>query len=224
MFDQNDLFKIFILQLINDPPNGGILIIPVNFWSSSRASDVSLRKTFLELFCIIRVNIFEEAVFEDGAVCAIEFVNAAPIVNIHFNFYPGGDERVFVFDKSTNYTIGWDIISLSKQPSLFKTTRLLNGATPPNTYITLKTLDNISLYWSDKPYYGKNTSRTFASLTIEPPIDEARQRLLIEQFNEFVSLNRAKYKGLWLSNYREGARKRMGFAMAYSIISHLLSN
>jgi len=61
-------------------------------------------------------------------------------------------------------------------------------------------------------------------LHIEPAIDEDRQKLLLEEFNEFVSLNRVKYKSLWLSNYREGARKRMGFDMMYSIVAFLLED
>jgi len=223
-FGQNDLFKIFIMQICSDPPNGGILLLPVSFWSSTRSKDIELRTAFLKLFLINRVNIYEEALFEDGALSAVSFSLSQTVVNIPFYFFPNGGQRVFVFDPSTNYTIGWEIIQLSKQSFPFTVTRVIKGKTTPNTNLKLKTLDNIILSWSDEPYYGKETSRAFASLCIEPPIDTTRQKLLIEQFNAFVSLNRAKYKSLWLSNYREGARKRMGFELAYSIIKYLLNS
>ena len=225
-FGQNDLFKIFITQICNDPPDGGILILPVNFWSSCRDADIVLRKLFLSLFNVSKVNIFEEAVFQDTscAVCSVQFSNTAPVVNIPFHFYPGGEERVFIFHNDNNYTVGWDIISLMDKSYDHIVTRAVSRHSQPNTSLKFRALDDISLEWTDKPYYGKHTSRTFASLNIEPAIDEERQRLLLKQFNEFVSLNRAKYNSLWLSNYREGARKRMGFVMCYSIIRFLLKN
>lgn len=225
-FGQNDLFKIFIQQICTDIPDGGILIIPVNFWSSCREPDIELRKNFLRLFNVSRVNVFEEAVFDDTscAVCAIQFTNSKPCINIPFYFFPDGEQRVFIFHGDTNYTIGWDIISLMNKTYTHSVSRVLEGGNAPNTFIKFRALDDISLEKTDTPYYGKKTSRTFASLNIVPAINQERQIRLIKQFNDYVSLHRAKYRSLWLSNYREGARKRMGFEMCYSIISHLLED
>ena len=222
-FGQNDLFKIFIKQLCNDPPNGGIIIIPVNFWSSSRKNDVALRRNFLKRFKVQCVNIFEESVFDDTScsVCSFAF-ERGDTDKILFHFYPDDEERVFIFDKDNNFTIAWNIISLTSRSYSHKVTRVVKGDEPPNTNITFRALDNISLEWTDEVYYGKKTSRTFASINIVPGISPERQKILINEFNDYVSVNRAKYKSLWLSNYREGARKRMGFDLAYSIISYLL--
>jgi len=223
-FGLNDLFKIFITQICNDPPIGGVLILPVNFWSSSRDPDVELRKEFLSIFRVLKVNIFEEAVFQDTscAVSSVQFTHDTPTINISFRFFPDDEERVFLFSPSNHYTIGWDIISIMDHKYGHVVTRAVVKGKKPNTQLMFRALDNISLEWTDKPYYGKKTSRTFASLNIEPQITKKRQKELLKQFNEFVSLNRAKYKSLWLSNYREGARKRMGFEMCYSIVGYLL--
>ena len=35
-YDVNDLYKCFIKNLIDDPPDGGIIIIPLNFMCSIR--------------------------------------------------------------------------------------------------------------------------------------------------------------------------------------------
>ena len=48
----NDLYKCFIINLISSKPLGGILIIPLNFWSSIRKSDIQLREQFLNNFDI----------------------------------------------------------------------------------------------------------------------------------------------------------------------------
>ena len=47
-YDVNDLYKCHIKEIIINNPNGGILIIPLNFWSSIRKNDIELRKDFLE--------------------------------------------------------------------------------------------------------------------------------------------------------------------------------
>jgi len=222
LFGQNNLYKIFLVQLCNDPPIGGILILPVGFWSSSNRHDIELRSTFLTTFCVSRVNIYEEALFEDGALSAVAFFYSRPVSLINFSFLPNGGEQGFILDESTNWTIGWDVIRLSTLRFKHAVTRVIQGGPAPNTHLKLKTLDEITMECSDVTYYGKKTSRTFASIRIVPAIDQDRQKLLIKQFNEFVSRQTDKYRNMWLSNYSAGARKRIGFELAYSIIAHLL--
>jgi site-specific DNA-adenine methylase len=47
-YNTNDLYKCFIKQILSDVCNGGIIIIPLNFWCSIRKADIDLRKEFLE--------------------------------------------------------------------------------------------------------------------------------------------------------------------------------
>ena len=74
-YNCNDLYKCFITNLIENTCNGGIIIIPLNFLSSIRKTDIELRKKFLQKYCIEIVNIFEEQVFDDTtyAVCSMYF-------------------------------------------------------------------------------------------------------------------------------------------------------
>ena len=128
----------------------------------------------------------------------------------------------FNFNETNEYTIGNEIIQLTKQVFRHKVSRVLIGDSKPNTNIKLKALDNIHLSLDEPIFYGKNTSRTFASLHIEPSITTDQQQQLVQQFNEFIETNRLNYHSLWLSNYREGKRKRIPFGLAYVIISYLL--
>ena len=89
-YDVNDLYKCFIKELISNVSAGGIIIIPLNFWSSIRNNDIELRKIFLEKYNIIRLNIFEERVFDDTSytVCSFQFKpkkNKDDINNIIYN-------------------------------------------------------------------------------------------------------------------------------------------
>jgi hypothetical protein len=59
-YGTNDYYKCFLKDLIDQKPIGGIIILPLNFFSSMRKMDIELRKQFLHIFDILRVNVFEE--------------------------------------------------------------------------------------------------------------------------------------------------------------------
>ena len=63
-YDVNDLYKCFIINIINDNCQGGIIIIPLNFICSVRKNDVDIRKRFLDIYNMEHINIFEESVFD----------------------------------------------------------------------------------------------------------------------------------------------------------------
>lgn len=101
--------------------------------------------------------------------------------------------------------------------------------------ILLKCIDDninsqIGLSISKTPYIDKTnnlTCRTYATLIIEPYIDDNKQLELVNKFNKFLSNYRNKYNSLFLTNYRESkdiARKRISFELAYNIIIHILEN
>jgi hypothetical protein len=79
-YDVGDLYKCFIKELLTNQCVGGILIIPLNFWSSIRKNDVGLRRDFLRVYSIVHMNIFEEQVFDDTTttVCAFQFRRGQP--------------------------------------------------------------------------------------------------------------------------------------------------
>ena len=89
-------------------------------------------------------------------------------------------------------------------------------------------VNTICLTYDSKPYYGINTSRSYATLNIDPIIDIETQKKLIFKFNDFLNFNRLKYSSLFLSNYREGKngflRKRISFNLVYNLCSYLLEN
>lgn len=74
-YGTNDLYKCFIVNLIENICLGGVIIIPLNFWCSIRASDIQLRKEFLQVYEVLLINVFEEKVFHDTTytICAVQF-------------------------------------------------------------------------------------------------------------------------------------------------------
>ena len=107
-----------------------------------------------------------------------------------------------------------------------------------NTRLELKCIDDsrqskLGLYFKEhyEELYIDETenlsARAYAGLIIEPAITNDQQRLLVQNFNDFISENRKKYHSLFLTNYRESkngfARKRISMSHGYEIINYLLS-
>ena len=131
LFDKyqvNDLYKCFIKEIINSDPIGGILIIPLNFWSSIRKNDIELRKLFLNKYKIVHLNIFEEQVFEDTTytTCSFQFKLKKDDItdnNLNITIHPSKINIRTVLNESNNYIIGGNIYNLTPS-SKYKISRI----------------------------------------------------------------------------------------------------
>ena len=208
MFDKNDvndLYKCHIKDILTNNPIGGIIIIPLNFFCSIRNMDIKLRKQFLNTFIITHLNIFEEQVFDDTTytVCSFQY-EFKPNSNssIPITIYPSNKSLIFSLNEDNNYTIGCEIYNIENNPD-YKITRLLENETP-NTNLLLKAIDDnekskikLEYVFDDKIYYGKISSRTYATLTINPKISDSIQKKIAKDFNEYLEDNRNKYNSLF---------------------------
>jgi hypothetical protein len=236
MFDKygvNDLYKCHIIDLLTNNPIGGIIIIPLNFFCSIRNMDIDLRKKFLNTYVINQLNIFEEQVFNDTTytVCSFQYEykpNSNQLIPI--TIYPNKKKLNFLLNEDNNYTIGGEIYNIEENKD-YKITRLLEKEIP-NTNLVLKAIDDnekskIKLNYvpDNEIYYGKISSRTYATLTILPKINDRLQKKIAIKFNKYLNELREKYHSLFLTNYRESkkiARKRISFDLVYKIVGMLL--
>jgi hypothetical protein len=245
-YEVNDLYKCVIKNILTNVCLGGILIIPLNFWSSIRIADINLRKEFLKKYDIILLNIFEEQVFDDTSytICSFQFKirsnidNDTDIVsNLNIVIYPSKTNMIATLNDSNNFMIGGDIYNL-KLKNVYKVTRLTSkNKTKSNTNILVKCIDDnsnnligLSLV-EDKDIYIDNTpnytARSYATLIIEPKIEKNKQEQLTSKFNKYLKGHRTKYNSLFLTNYRESkdiARKRISFDLVYAITKYILEN
>lgn len=229
----NDLYKCHIKDILTNHPIGGIIIIPLNFFCSIRKMDIELRKNFLNTFIIKQLNIFEEQVFDDTSytVCSFQYEYKPNSNNIMpITIYPKKKNMYFLLNEKNNYTIGGEIYNIKLNPK-YKISRLLENEMP-NTHLLLKAIDDdeyskIKLeYTPDKVYYGKISSRTYATLTIIPKINIDIQKKIAIEFNHYLNEKRERYNSLFLTNYRESkkiARKRISFELVYKIVGMLLT-
>ena len=241
-YDVNDLYKCVIKDILTNICLGGIFIIPLNFWSSIRLADIELRKTFLEKYDVILLNIFEETVFDDTTytICSFQFElkkNNNNSNKLNIVVYPSKTIIKTELNDNNNFMIGGDIYNL-KLKNTYKITRLTKkNKAKSNTNILVKCIDDniksqIGLsFVDDKDIYiddtPNQTARTYATLIIEPKIEKDKQKQLITKFNKYLEEHRKKYNSLFLTNYRESkdiARKRISFDLVYSICEYILDN
>lgn len=240
-YNVNDLYKCVIKDISKNICQGGILIVPLNFWSSIRIADIELRKDFLHSYRIVLLNIFEERVFEDTSytICSFQFEPKKDDSSSDLNIivYPSKTIIKTTLNESNNYMVGGGIYNV-KLKNIYKITRLTKkNKEQLNTNILVKCIDDntnnqicLSIV-KDNDIFIDNTpnltSRTYATLVIEPSIDNAKQRQLVIKFNKYLDNHRKTYKSLFLANYRESkdiARKRISFDLVYSITGYILEN
>jgi hypothetical protein len=229
-FGVDDLFKAALLKICQWQPRGGIVIVPLNFFCSE---DDRTRLEFLSNFRILQVEVFEDRAFDDidYTVCAFSFIRhrSTDEQTVPFRFNPSGKVFDMVLKHQHGYRPGSMWFQLLKTPTSVnaKVSRLQLGGDPKGSRLFLRALDTgsddgqISLTMAD-PFFGKNTDRSFATIVIEPPISEARQKQLCADFNDTLSVFRNKYNSLFLNTYRNNMRKRMSFDDAYKLIKLLL--
>jgi len=234
-YKQNELYKCFIQTIIDDPAEGGIIIIPLNFISSIRKNDINLRKKFINTYHIQKINIFQEKVFQDTSytICSILFIKRKNKNNISsICIYPSSQKIEVSLEKSNNFTIGGEIYNLPKQTE-YTISRLLKDD-EKNTNILVKCIDDseknkiqMNVVDDDKIYIDdtpKRSARSYATLKITPELSTQQQEELCKKFNQYLSEMRKKYHSLFLTNYRENNRKRISFDLVYSIVGYLLTN
>jgi len=245
-YDENDLYKCFLRELLSNKCLGGILILPLNFWCSIRANDILLRCSFLKVYEIQLLNIFEETVFEDTnyTICSFQFILRTDVLlhdkrehvnNIKINIYPNPTQIEACIHMNNSYLIGGDIYHLPLSTTHVVSRLTTKNQTKQHTNIFVKCIDDneqkqiACSIVSDHDIYIDTTpnltARSFATLVIDPPISLNCQRNVVEKFNSLLREHRKKYHSLFLVNYRESkdiARKRISFDLVYRIISHIL--
>ncbi|MDU5082842.1 Eco57I restriction-modification methylase domain-containing protein [uncultured Tissierella sp.] len=225
----DDLYKASIKTMLE--AEGGILIIPLNFFN---ASDKEFRKVFLSKFEVQKLKVFEKQIFDDTPlpVCAFSFIkkeNTEQTLNTIF--LPKGKEQKFKIKLEEGYTIGSEIFNLEQ--SNIKIKRLTNTKERPAlSYLHIKCIDSgteegkVQMFWDREKYYGDENRKSYITVSFDQHIPIKYQKALVIDFNKKLNSYRKKYNSMFLSNFkacgRDMIRKRISYTLIYTIISNVL--
>lgn len=226
----DDLYKITIKTILG--AEGGILIIPTNFFTDERTHGI--RTEFMERFLVEEINIYTTPAFETTtySVSAFSFRKAEEKIseqNLKVNIFPENKKVSFLVKKEFGFRLAGDFFSeIEKTQPIFS--RLLKDReVPEGKYITnikLYALDSrtsrIRLEYTEEHYYGISTDRVYATLVSNKFLSEKEQKELVDKFNQILNSKRDEYFNLILTNYRDYNRKRIGFDFAYKLCSNIL--
>lgn len=226
LYKVDDLYKAAILSILES--EGGILIIPTNFFVDERTGLV--RKEFFKHFKILEVNIFTEPVFKTTtySVCSFAFVKKEKSdlpQSFTINIKPKEERINITVYPEYDYRIAGEFYgSISKVSNIFG--RLVGKESKDYiTNIKLYALDTrnerIRLEFEPNHYEGKNTDRVYATLTCKDKLTEGQEKKLIQEFNLQLENFRKQYCDLSMTNYRDYNRKRISFTFCYQLLSKI---
>lgn len=226
-YNLDDLYKIAMHTAIN--AEGGILIIPTNFFSDNNSKDI--RKEFLDQFYICELNIFTTPIFESTtySICAFAFLKQnTPIKeqSVLTHIYPQNTNITLKLYQNYNYRIGGEIFDeINTITPIFTRLQQNREYTGYLTNIYLTGLDTrtelFHLSYNEIPFYGKTTDRIYATLISTYNFTSDEQKLLIETFNKEIKDFRNKYGNLVFTNYRDYNRKRIEFDFVYRYLTKI---
>lgn len=219
----DDLYKISIKTMLD--AEGGILIIPTNFFADERS--IEIRQQFLSIFQILQLNIFTVPVFNTTtySVCSFAFQrknNTEQEIPVEIN--PEKINITIKLDSKYNYRLAGEFYEPLESADI-KFGRLMEKENPNEytTHIKLYAIDTrtspIRVEYDETPFYGKNTDRTYATLTCKIELTKEQELTLIDEFNLRLNNFRKKYNNLSMTNYRDYNRKRIGFTFVYQLMS-----
>lgn len=165
---------------------GGIIIIPTNFFADERSGVI--RSLFLNQFRILKMNVFTHPVFTSTAysVCCFAFCRKNNITEqqtFSITIEPNHETFSMSIEPQYDYRFaGKYYDDIEQVKPLFSR---LTTETPTNyiTSIRLYAIDTrntpIHMEYDEKPFYGKSTDRTYATLTSKMLLNEEQQKALL---------------------------------------------
>lgn len=222
LYETDDLYKAALKTIIATGEKG-IIILPSAFWFNERSA--AIRKEFLEAFNVPEVMVFNKQMFEDTTytVCSFYF-EKGPSAATQFTIVGNNPATTtLTFSPENNYSIAEDVEQqLLKAP--FKIGRYTKLEQKP-TNIYLRCIDSSRRIGVElkEPYLGKSSDRAFLTFTTEVELTTEQEVAIVNMFNDELERLRLIYSDAFLSNYRNGGRKRISFTFAYKLFGHCLT-
>ena len=239
-----DLYQIFIQQLIDKPIIGGFIIIPSNFIFGIKTKPQYNK--FISIYNINVLNIFEKKVFEHTtqSVVSIQFTNKNENINsFKCTLFRNGFDSNRCDDCNVEYTNNDNKnneINITQDKFDFITKFNFNRYYNCSSKISVKRYYNIDnkvyhptnivislLDYNMKAYFDNNkedkqTDRAFMRIRLNTKLTTEQENSIFRTFNNELIKLRNMTNSLVLTSYREFDRKRLKFEEVYVMIRYVI--
>lgn len=238
MTDIQDLYQIFIKQLINKSNliNGGCVIIPSNFMFGNQSRN--LRNQFLSVFDIVNLSIFERQMFDytTQSVITLTFIrkdlnhpheHEQPLVKLYTTnevktISPEDFTYILNFDFQNEFRVsGGNSVIIKRNYNINAEAKMFVSG------IKVSLLDpKIEAYidTNNKDVQDKETDRAYMRLCFDKQFDLEQETNICKLFNDTLNNLRKRTSSLVLTSYREYSRKRLSFEEVYIMMNHVISH
>lgn len=226
----DDLYKASILSIINGNALGGCLIVPINFLTDENTENI--RKEFFSKYHINNLNIFKKQMFEYTKYNTISFnfilgEQTQPIKTIIFS-NNNIQEELIELKKEYGYRLYGEFYNTLPKESTVNRYYPLKKEFSVISNIYVHCIDGIkenskirAEYVDEIPVLKQSDRNTFLAC-FDKKYTKEEQLNIINEFNNFININREKYNNLLFTNFRENNRKRISFDLAYKILQKVI--
>ena len=223
----DDLYLMFIQQLLTNPVDAGFVIIPSDFIFGKRNK---VFNRFMAMYGIDTLNIYEKQTFEKTtqAVISLLFYNKNVYTKKHSRIYlhKHDDSIVRIKNKTFNRILTQDItewLPIDEDNDVIVSRAYKQPVDLVRTHIKVSLLDyNMKAFYVDNPTDDKETDRAFMTICVNKNLNTEDEHKIIDSFNETLDRIRNETHSLLLTSYREFDRKRLTFTEAGHIIKYII--
>lgn len=213
-WQQDDLYKCHLASLYPSC-DSGILILPSNFMSESRAN---ARELFFRHYSIGLLKYFYYSVFPNVTTGIVVFDfykddDKLKTFDIEIHYKDKVERKRITINPNYGYLYGNSFFDYIEDPDPIKVTKYdTESKAPPNTNIVIGLLSygkyKLGAHYNEGlPLHCGAKSFTTYQVSIDTHLTTEQQRSVIDRYNERLQYFISKYDGLFLANYMGAEQK-----------------
>jgi hypothetical protein len=230
-YGYNDLYKCHIASFIGEVDEG-ILILPSNFLSESRAK---IRELFFKNYTITKCDYYYYQIFPSATtgIVVFHFIrDTSEVKSFECNIHYSNDNIVkcnVTLQSKYDWLFGDEFFDYIDVESDLVFDKYTGGTVENLTNIVIGLLDKGKWtqglsYNSGNPIVCGEKSFTTYQVISSTPIDVDTQKKMVEVFNEKMNYFREKYHGLFLSNFMGANQKILSRSFVHSMMQRVYND
>ena len=194
-YNSDNLYKCFVKTILNDPPLGGTIILPLSFLTGTRDSEIKRRNKFLQIYKIKQTHIYNEILINSYIPMVLTFIRrtdpSSRQEGLNPVFYPSLKSYTWVIR---------DSLGLENQNPFFETP-YFRDARPIKKAVYISLFQQTDIDTNPPLYFCKSETPT-SQISLSDKNKEHDVRIKIRGFlSKHLQQRFIKDFNIWARNY-----------------------